>query len=454
MSTADPTGRRPLGRATGRVLTVLGLALAMLAAAAVLVPVGRPADGTPLPGRGAVSDVVAAGSSADLSTSAEALQTRLRRLPEDWTAWASLGAVYVAQAQASADPTYYGKAEDALRRSLRLHPKDNDAALTGLASLAAARHDFARARDLAQRALDVNPYDSTALGLLSDALIELGRYDRGFAAVQRMLNLKPGVPSFARASYTFELRGDIKGARIALQRALDVAYSSFDTAFALRYLAELAWNNGDLQAASGYVQEGLTQEPGAVPLLAVRARLLAARGNVQAALSTWAEVVSRLPQPSYLIEYGDLLSSLGRHAEAARQYGVADATLELFQAQGADVDLELALFAADRGRVRQAVSAARAQWELRRSVHVEDAYAWALHAAGRDKEALAHAHAAARLGTRSALFAYHRGMIEAALGRESAARQSLRAALRINPYFSPLHAPRAVRTLAQLSGRP
>ncbi len=454
MSTADPTGRRPLGRATGRVLTVLGLALAMLAAAAVLVPVGRPADGTPLPGRGAQSEVAVAGSAADLSASAEALQARLRRLPGDWTAWASLGAVYVAQAQASADPTYYGKAEDALRRSRQLQPQDNGDALTGLASLAAARHDFERARALAQRALAVNPYDSTALGLLSDALIELGRYDRAFATVQRMLDLKPGVPSFTRASYTFELRGDIKGARIALRRALDVAYSSFDTAFALRYLAELAWNNGDLQAASAYVQDGLAQEPGAVPLLAVRARILAARGNVEDALDTWAEVVSRLPQPSYLIEYGELLSSLGRHAEAARQYGVVEATFELFEAQGADVDLELALFAADRGRVRQAVSAARAQWEMRRSVHVEDAYAWALHVAGRDEEALTHARAGARLGTRSALFAYHRGMIEAALGRDHAAQQSLRAALRINPHFSPLHAPRAERTLAQLSGRP
>lgn len=453
MSTADPTGRRPLGRATGRVLTVLGLALAMLAAAAVLVPVGRPADGAPLARQGPSSDLVAAGTAADLSSAAEALQARLRRLPGDWTAWNSLGAVYVAQAQASADPTYYGKAEDALRRSRELHPQDNGDALTGLASLAAARHDFHRARALAQRALDLNPYDSTAFGLLSDALIELGRYDRGFDAVKRMLDLKPGVPSFTRASYTFELRGDIRGARIALRRALEVAYSPFDTAFALRYLAELAWNNGDLQAASAYVRDGLNREPGAVPLLAVRARLLAARGNVEAALDMWAEVVSRLPQPSYLIEYGDLLSSLGRHAQAARQYGVVDATFELFRAEGADVDLELALFAADRGRVRQALKAARAQWELRRSVHVEDAYAWALHAAGRDEEALGHARAAARLGTRSALFTYHRGMIEAALGRDSAAKESLRAALRINPYFSPLHAPRAERTLARLSGQ-
>ncbi len=453
MSTADPTGRRPLGRAAGRVLTVVGLALAMLAAAAVLVPVGRPADGTPLPGRGSESDVVAAGSTAELSTSVEALQARLRRLPGDWTAWAALGAVYVAQAQASADPSYYGRAEDALRRSRQLHLQDNGAALTGLASLAAARHDFGRARDLARQALKVNPYDSIALGLLSDALIELGRYDQGFDAVQRMLDLKPGVPSFTRASYTFELRGDIRDARIALQRALDVAYSSFDTAFALRYLAELAWNNGDLQAASAYVEEGLRQEPGAVPLLAVRARILAARGDVDTALGLWAEVVSRLPQPSYLIEYGDLLSSLGRHAEAARQYDVVDATFELFRAEGADVDLELALFAADRGRVRQALKAARAQWERSRSVHVEDAYAWALHAAGRDKEALDHARAAARLGTRSALFAYHRGMIEASLGRDSAAMESLRAALRINPHFSPLHAPRAERTLARLSSR-
>ncbi|HWG92862.1 MAG TPA: hypothetical protein VNU66_01380, partial [Mycobacteriales bacterium] len=81
-----------------------------------------------------------------------------------------------------------------------------------------------------------------------------------------------------------------------------------------------------------------------------------------------------------------------------------------------------------------------------------DAYAWALHVNGRSDQALALAREAQRLGTRSALFDYHRGMIELADGDREAARRSLTSALRTNPHFSVLHAPRAREALDQLGG--
>src|SRR5436309_178867 len=73
------------------------------------------------------------------------LQQRLRAVPGDWHAWAALGFSYVQQARRSGDPTYYPKAERALQRSLRLDRPTNFEAMTGLATLAAARHDFAGA---------------------------------------------------------------------------------------------------------------------------------------------------------------------------------------------------------------------------------------------------------------------------------------------------------------------
>ncbi len=81
---------------------------------------------------------------------------------------------------------------------------------------------------------------------------------------------------------------------------------------------------------------------------------------------------------------------------------------------------------------------------------VADALAWALHADGHDADALGYADQAAATGYRSALFSYHRGMILKALGRDAEARQELSTALQINPYFSPLQAPRARAALAQL----
>jgi tetratricopeptide (TPR) repeat protein len=83
-------------------------------------------------------------------------------------------------------------------------------------------------------------------------------------------------------------------------------------------------------------------------------------------------------------------------------------------------------------------------------VFTADALAWALHRAGRDAEALPYVERAAELGTRDAAVDYHRGMILAALGRTDDAIAALDEALRANPYFSPLHAATAQRTLDEL----
>ena len=81
---------------------------------------------------------------------------------------------------------------------------------------------------------------------------------------------------------------------------------------------------------------------------------------------------------------------------------------------------------------------------------MRDAYAWALHANGRDSEALAEVQKALELGTRSALTHYHAGMINLSLGNADVARTELTTALTINPFFDPLAAPMARQTLTIL----
>ncbi len=81
---------------------------------------------------------------------------------------------------------------------------------------------------------------------------------------------------------------------------------------------------------------------------------------------------------------------------------------------------------------------------------MEDAYAWALHVNGHDRVALRHLDSAERLGTRSALFAFHRGMVQRSLGDRAAAVASLREALAINPAFNPVFATQARQALRAL----
>jgi tetratricopeptide (TPR) repeat protein len=431
------------------VVAALGLAPLLFLGAGVLMheaPAGEPVPAAE------VTEVPAIASGADISVVVTGLQERLRRLPDDWQAWAALGDAYVQQARLAADPSAYPKAEQAYARSLQARPDGNAAALTGQAGLAAARHDFTRARDLALQAAEINPYSAATQGVLTDALIELGDYDEAFAALQRMVDLRPGVPSYTRVSYSYELRGDIEGATYALEQALAVAVVPADASYALHYLGELAFNSGDPETARSRFADGLARDPSYLPLLAGQAKVKAAQGDVDGALADYASVVRRLPQPSYVIEYADLLASVGREQEAQAQYAVADAAQRLFQAEGVEVDLDLALYDADHGRPRQALAAAEAEWETRRSVHVEDAYGWALHVNGRSEEAVKHAYAAQELGTRSALFAFHRGMIEKELGMVDEAKKSLTEALEINPYFSVLHAETARAALRELGG--
>ena len=434
-----------------RPVLVLALALVLLLGAAAALTRSAP-SGPAEAGRPVAVEAIGAAGRADLTATITSLQERLRRLPQDWQAMASLGSAYVQQAATTADPTFYGKAESVLADSLALQPNGNEPALTGQAALAAARHDFVEARDLARQATELNPYSAAAYGVLTDALVELGEYDASYASLQKMLDLRPGVPSYTRASYSFELRGDLDAAKAALEQALKIAVDPADAAFAHRYLGELAFNAGDLDEAEQQFAEGLRRSPSYTPLLVGRARVLAAQGQPEEAIGAYTEATQRLPEPGFLTELGELYDSLGRTDEAQEQYDLVRATQQLQEAAGVDLDLEQTLFLADHGDPDQALAAAAAAWQTQKSVQSADAYAWALHVNGRSREALVLAEQAQRLGTRNALFHYHQGMIRQAVGDTDGARESLSTALEINRYFSPLHAPTVQATLALLGG--
>lgn len=401
---------------------------------------------TPPPASSSVSTPVDA-SADPLTRSITDLQARLDARPQDSVAWASLGAAYVEQARVTADPSFYPKAEGALERSLELRPEGNDDALTGMGALANARHEFSAAADWARQAQEINPANSTSWGVLADALIQLGDYDGATAAVQQMLDLRPGLPSYARASYDLELHGEPERAREAMELALKSAFTPADVAFCRYQLGQLAFSSGDLEEAAAQFGKGLEAAGDDPTLLAGLARVDAARGNVEEAVSGYERVVAARPLPEYLVEYGTYLESLGRTERAEEQFSVLEAAQLLFESNGVQDDLTSALVEADRGDPSAAVEHAEREWELRQNVDSADAMAWALHSAGRDEEAREYAVRATRLEGPNALFLYHQGMIEVSLGMHEEARTHLEAALAANPYFSPLHAPLAQEAL-------
>ena len=381
-------------------------------------------------------------------------QAQLRSEPKNWSVWADLGGAYVQEARITADPSYYPKADGALKRSLQLRPSGNAAAMIGMASLTSARHEFATSLDWAMRAEVIAPDTAAVYGVLDDALTQLGRYPEARVAAQHMLDLRPSISSFSRASYDLEEHGDVPGATAALQRALADAFTPADIAFCRYYLGELAFNSGQLAEAARQYQAGRQADPAYFPLIEGIAKVEAARGQVDAALRDYNDLLSRVPLPQYVNELADYEQSLGRTRDAASQVSLFQTEAQLFTSNGVDVDLESAVIDADHGDPAVAVSHAQAEWSRRHSVLVADALAWALHRAGRDAEALPYANQALSLGWRNALMYFHRGMIEKALRMSTTARHDLATAESINPYFSTLWANVARQTLTSLGGAP
>jgi tetratricopeptide (TPR) repeat protein len=228
-----------------------------------------------------------------------------------------------------------------------------------------------------------------------------------------------------------------------MQSAREAALNPQDIAFCDYYLGELAFGGGDLAGAQKAYADGLRGLPSSPMLLEGRAKVEAARGLVTDAVRDYRAVVEMLPLPQYAVEFGDYLTSLGRKAEAARQYKLVAVEESLLRANGVNNDLDVTLFDAEHGNVAAAVATGRSEWSRRHSIIVADAYGWALHKAGDDKAALKYAAFATSTGLRNATSYFHKGVIEHALGMQTAARADVTHALHINQYFSPLYADQA-----------
>jgi tetratricopeptide (TPR) repeat protein len=442
---------------TRRLIVALALAIAILIAGAVGVTQLRGGDDITteadavVVAPGQVASVVGPPA-ATLDGLVEQLQVRLESVPEDHVAWSTLGIAYVQQARVVADPSLYSRAQGALDQSLVVEPDDNFLAYAGLSALASARHDFAEGKTFAKQGLEINEFSPILWGALSDAELQLGNYEAADVAVARMLDLSPDTSSYSRASYLAELNGDVMLATTLMEQALEQAGTPTDRAFALTILGDLRFNAGDAGGALALYNQARTEEPEDAAALFGKARAEAALGQAETAVDHFSELVQMSPEPSYLIEYGEFLESLGRTAEAAEQYAVVEVVQTLFVENGVESDAAPVLFFADHGDPDRALSEAAVAIERRPFLAMYDAYAWALHVNGRDAEALVASEQALQLGTPNALFLFHSGQIKISLGDLEGGRRDLEQAVAINPFFDPLDAPIAIAMLADLDG--
>jgi tetratricopeptide (TPR) repeat protein len=130
---------------------------------------------------------------------------------------------------------------------------------------------------------------------------------------------------------------------------------------------------------------------------------------------------------------------------------VVTAINKLFEANGVDTNLEIALFYADHDiEIQTSLEKARSAYEARPNIHAADVLAWTLYKSGDYEEAQRYASEALELGTRDPLKLFHAGMIARELGQDEQAEEYLQQAVDLNPEFSVLHSDQAAAELKDL----
>lgn len=382
----------------------------------------------------------------------------IARQRQDAESWVAVGSLWVGKARLGSDPGFYlnadGCANEALATDSAFVPAQE---LRGLVLL--NDHEFEQARLLATRILVQSPASALANGILSDALLEMGRYRDAARAAQAQMDAHPGMAANARAAHLNWLTGDTDSAELFIRDALLERDAKDPEAAAWVFVEAglLHWHRGDYTGADAIFSEALRWLPDYPPALAGRGRVALSRGEAPAAIAALARAQRLRPLAETARLLGDAYALAGDQERARASY--ADA-----EQQGRRGDrLTLALLLTGReGGADEAMRLLEQERHSRSggvcagsedcgSIYLDDAQAWALFHAGRVDEARRVSMRALRLGTRDARLIYHAGAIALAAGEAKHGRALLAQALALNPGFEFQDARQARALLAAAS---
>jgi tetratricopeptide (TPR) repeat protein len=355
-------------------------------------------------------------------------------------AWLALGLGWVGKARASADPGFFLHADACASIALELQPESTTAlGLRGMVYL--NDHRFHEAADLAEKILAKDPENRNAWGILSDALLELGRLDGAEKAAQRMLDLRPDLASYARAAYLRWMRGDRAGAKLFGDRAIRAGTESSDPeplAWALVQTALVFWHEGDYAGANAGFDLALQRFDGYPPALVGKGRVAMAEGRYGDAVRYLKTALDKNPSVEIRWLLGDALLLRGDEKGAWEAW-------ERVVSEGRIHDRRTlsSFFARQNTNGAEAIDLARRENGERPGTYSKDALAWALYRAGKLREARELSEQVISVGTPDARLLYHVGAIRIAAGDIESGKELVHRALRLNPAFDPVEAKEA-----------
>src|SRR5215813_5905850 len=222
-------------------------------------------------------------------------QQMLKRNPRNATALLGLGDVLIRKARETGDPSYFNRAEEALKKSLDINP-NNAGAMRHLAYVFYSRHEFEPAAVHATKAIELDSTDGDSYGILGDALMETGEYEKADDAYQKMMQLEESLYSYARRAGLKSVRGDSEGAMADLERAIAAGKTAKQPAESIAWAEWQLGNDhftlGKLEKAEGFYRQSLATYPNYYRASAGMAQVRAAQDRYDDAIDLYRKAIA------------------------------------------------------------------------------------------------------------------------------------------------------------------
>ncbi|MEO6288123.1 MAG: tetratricopeptide repeat protein [Dyadobacter sp.] len=367
----------------------------------------------------------------------EELKTKIKENPRDVKARLQVVVIYLAEARITGEhPYYYPAVLKMLDGVLAIEPK-NFEATTFKASVKMSQHQFAEARELAEKARQINPNNAYVYGVLVDANVELGNYDEAVAMSDKMQELKPSLEAYSRASYLREIYGNYAGAISAMKLAVQAGLpGSEPQCWSKNTLGHLYETTGQLKDAEIQYQEILSMRPSYAFALRGQSQIFKARKEYDKALAELEKAAKIMPEFSFHEEMADIYALQGNQDKANAKYKEVVKMLDEDAASGHAVDLELCKLYIKTGQLDSAIVYGLKEYARRpKNIDVNHALANAYFKQKNNDKAQEHMKVALSTGSKDPEVLQIASAIELAMGNKAQGEKLLAQAKKTNPKF-------------------
>ena len=387
------------------------------------------------------------------------LQNKIEANPADIKSKIALANNFILESRATGNYAYYDIAAMKLANDVLGMDSNNFEALTLKSLIYLSQHHFADGLATAEKAKNRAPHNAFVYGVLVDGNVEMGNYDSAVLCAQQMMDIRPDLRSYARASYLREINGDYPGAIEAMKLAIEAGAPGDEaTEWSRIQLGHLYENTGDLKSAEMNYQIALNERPGYMHAYAGMARLAMASKDYNKAIGFYKQASNDAIEGAFKEELATVYFLSGQKEKANELTGLLiDELNKNAQAANTDesighyADKELAYAYLSVNKYDKALEHALLEYNRRpKNIEVNETVAWVNYKKGDVSKALPFIAEALKTNSKNPTLLCRAGLIYLKAGDKEKAKKLLEDGTQNNPNINEILKAEVANAMQQL----